>query len=212
MLTSKRKASCSCTWWLLGSLLCCSSYADEGETILASAEAAAQLYHAGDVLAAKSALEGIVRQEPTPDSHPAYRTALGILIEVCESVYDYGCVDENFFRLLKLPISPEQEELQMLENTYYALVHLALWSEYLAEGADHVESVFEVFEASRSRMLAVAPEWYIGANLAQARTYLSLGRTEEANLSLSQAIAALVTMARPPDFSWRNILGYRWTC
>ena len=115
---SDRKVSYLCACLLLALAICRLGHADEAETIQASTYAAAQLYHSGDVFSAKKSLEEIILKEPTPDSYFAYRGALAVLIEVCESVYDYGCVSENFTRLLELGISQEQDELQMLQNTF----------------------------------------------------------------------------------------------
>ena len=80
---TKRLASHFLTLWFLGLLFCYPSHADDAEAIVGSTNAAAQLYHAGDVLAAKEALEQIALQEPTEGSRQAHRYALITLIEIC---------------------------------------------------------------------------------------------------------------------------------
>ena len=124
-LISRKNPGFLCAVLLLASAVCLRGHANEADSIQASTDTAAQLYHAGDVLAAKQALEELVLKEPTESSRLAYRYALITLIEVCKSVYDKICVLQNSGRLVQLPLSPEQDDLQTLENAYFAAVSMS---------------------------------------------------------------------------------------
>ena len=203
-LISRKTASFPCLVLLSAFVACISARADEVGQIRASTDAAAQLYHSGDVLGAMRVLEEIVGQEPTPDTRLAHRYALLTLVELCQSVYDQTCVIQNAGRILASRRPADRGDLEMLVEAYSSAVSLSSMAiEMLAadeQQSARVETVFDVIEASYPRMLELAPHLYIGANFAQADVFLKRNQLEQAELALDRAIAAMVTTEPANDF------------